>query len=95
MVSRAYATQARWQEALDWFEQGRKLPMPQTTHAFNPEQVIFFPLVVAAKSAIELGRLDYAATLIGELRRHRSDHPDTHALQAELGDALRMRGGNA
>lgn len=88
IVSRACAIMRRWDEALQWFEAGRALSMPETTHALDREQVLSFPLVVAVKCAIALGRLDHAHRLAEELRQRRPDHPDTLAVCAELNDAF-------
>ena len=88
IVSRALAEMQRWEESLKWFEQGRQLPGPETNHAFNPDQVEYFPLVVAARAAIELKRLDCARGLVAELSRQRPDYPDTAAIRATLERAL-------
>lgn len=88
IVSRAYALMERWEEALQWFEAGQGFPMPETTHTLDPEQVISFPLAVAIKAAVELGRIDHAKRLAEELIKRRPDYPDTKAVTAEVQNAV-------
>lgn len=68
-VSRAMLARHRYQEALDWFEMGARLPYPGgTLHTVDPTHILFHPYLVAAEAAEKLGdkdrAMEYARALV-------------------------------
>lgn len=85
LAARSYHLTQQYQFAIQYFQFGRMLGMPQNiVHSFDPEHITSLPVYIAIESAMEMDETQMAFELLTDLEQSRPDHPNTTLIKQKV-----------